>query len=73
MSSVCTGALSSPISTRTFGPAPPCRKPSREDLVSILWQMYKDDGVAREDVRRLVDRFRHQPLDFFGALRVSLQ
>ncbi|KXZ48423.1 hypothetical protein GPECTOR_28g831 [Gonium pectorale] len=44
-------------------------KPTREDLVNIVWQMYKDDGLSKKDVAALLDRFHRQPLDFFGALR----
>jgi hypothetical protein len=45
--------------------------PTREDLTSIIWQMYRDDGVSREGVGALVDAFPGQSLDFFGALRAS--
>ncbi|GLC43680.1 hypothetical protein PLESTM_001503900 [Pleodorina starrii] len=45
--------------------------PSREDLINIVWQMYKDDGLSQRDISALLDRFRRQPLDFFGALRAS--
>ncbi|GIL60816.1 hypothetical protein Vafri_15343 [Volvox africanus] len=46
-------------------------KPTREDLVNIIWQMYKEDGLSRTDITKLLDRFNRQPLDFFGALRAS--
>lgn len=45
-------------------------KPSREDLVNILFQMYKDDGLERKDMVTLLDRYgNEQSLDFYGALR----
>eukprot|EP00884_Botryococcus_braunii_P014753 jgi/Botrbrau1/23279/Bobra.0102s0022.1 len=44
-------------------------KPSQEDLVNILWQMYQDDGLRYEDMGALLDAFPGQSLDFFGALR----
>ncbi|KAG2493553.1 hypothetical protein HYH03_008367 [Edaphochlamys debaryana] len=47
-------------------------KPTREDLVQIVWQMYKEDGLSRRDIEALLDRFRRQPLDFFGALRAGV-
>ncbi|KAG2449855.1 hypothetical protein HYH02_005378 [Chlamydomonas schloesseri] len=46
-------------------------KPTRDDMINIVWQMYKEDGIAKRDVEALLDRFRHQPLDFYGALRAS--
>ncbi|KAG2437907.1 hypothetical protein HXX76_005523 [Chlamydomonas incerta] len=46
-------------------------KPTREDMINIVHQMYKDDGVSRRDVEALLDRFKAQPLDFYGALRAS--
>ena len=46
-------------------------KPTNEELVAILWEMYKDDGLAVEDIVQLIKRFENQPLDFFGALRSS--
>ncbi|CAL8468936.1 g8477 [Coccomyxa elongata] len=46
-------------------------EPDRADLLGILHQMYKDDGVSMEDVGTLIDSFPGQPLDFFGALRAA--
>ncbi|KAK9829417.1 hypothetical protein WJX72_005740 [[Myrmecia] bisecta] len=44
-------------------------QPTREDLVNILFQMYKDDGLRLDDMAALLDAFPAQPLDFYGALR----
>lgn len=44
-------------------------EPEAGDLDAILFQMYKDDGFKFEDMTRLRERFRSQPLDFYGALR----
>ncbi|KAK9865373.1 hypothetical protein WJX84_003077 [Apatococcus fuscideae] len=44
-------------------------KPTQEDLVNILWQMYKEDGLAKGDMGALLEAFPGQALDFFGALR----
>jgi hypothetical protein len=33
--------------------------------------MYKDDGLSSSDIQTLVDTFRGQTLDFFGAVRAS--
>eukprot|EP01024_Parvocaulis_polyphysoides_P073597 TRINITY_DN9482_c0_g4_i2.p1 TRINITY_DN9482_c0_g4~~TRINITY_DN9482_c0_g4_i2.p1 ORF type:complete len:437 (-),score=50.92 TRINITY_DN9482_c0_g4_i2:275-1585(-) len=46
-------------------------EPTAEDIVSILFQMYKDDGLTRQDMAGLVQAFPEQPLDFFGAIRAS--
>lgn len=47
-------------------------KPDRDDLSSILHQMYKDDGLSYDDMGILLDLFPDQPLDFFGALRSAV-
>ncbi|KAG6725263.1 hypothetical protein I3843_02G017800 [Carya illinoinensis] len=44
-------------------------QPNREDIVNIVHQMYKKDGISRDDVIRIVDKFPNQALDFYGALR----
>jgi hypothetical protein len=44
-------------------------KPEREDLLNIVHQMYRDDGLSMADMGVLLDAFPEQPLDFFGALR----
>lgn len=46
-------------------------KPSLEDLTNILFQMYKDDGLGREDMVTLLRTFPNQSLDFYGALRAA--
>ena len=37
-----------------------CRKPTREDIVSIVHQMYKKDGLSRGDIEDIVDAFPDQ-------------
>lgn len=46
-------------------------QPTIGDLTNILWQMYQDDGLKKEDMLTLVKAFPNQSLDFFGALRAS--
>ncbi|EFN56322.1 hypothetical protein CHLNCDRAFT_144763 [Chlorella variabilis] len=46
-------------------------QPTEEDLVGILHQMYKDDGLSESDMAALLRAFPGQTLDFFGALRSS--
>ena len=48
-----------------------CREPTTEDVVAIVHQMYKDDGLSTDDIHTLVTTFRNQSLDFFGAVRAS--
>eukprot|EP00878_Enallax_costatus_P046106 GHUV01055704.1.p1 GENE.GHUV01055704.1~~GHUV01055704.1.p1 ORF type:complete len:164 (+),score=26.87 GHUV01055704.1:1037-1528(+) len=49
----------------------PCREPTNEDIMNIVHQMYKDDGLSQADIQVLVDTFKGQTLDFFGAVRAS--
>ena len=46
--------------------------PSTDDLVNIVWQMMKEDGVSKEDVGIVLDAFPSQSLDFYGAMRISV-
>lgn len=46
-------------------------KPTMEDLTNILFQMYKDDGLNRNDMVTLLQTFPNQSLDFYGALRAA--
>ncbi|PSC73399.1 ribulose bisphosphate carboxylase oxygenase chloroplastic [Micractinium conductrix] len=45
--------------------------PTEGDLIGILHQMYKDDGLSEHDMLALLRAFPAQTLDFFGALRAS--
>lgn len=44
-------------------------QPNHEDIVNIVHQMYEKDGISKDDVVRIVDRFPNQALDFYGALK----
>lgn len=46
-------------------------EPSVDDKVNIVHQMYKDDGMVIEDMRKLIEAFPQQSLDFFGAIRAA--
>ena len=46
-------------------------QPTIEDLVGILYQMYKDDNMSEADMAALLNRYPGQSLDFYGALRSS--
>ena len=46
--------------------------PSRDDLVNIVWQMMKEDGISKEQVGIVIDAFPNQSLDFYGAMRSSV-
>ncbi|GLJ14403.1 hypothetical protein SUGI_0232670 [Cryptomeria japonica] len=44
-------------------------QPTREDLINIVYRMYQNDGILKDEVMRIVDTFPNQALDFYGALR----
>ncbi|CAL5221664.1 g3892 [Coccomyxa viridis] len=44
-------------------------EPDRVDLLNICHQMYKDDGLSMGDMELILDSFKGQSLDFFGAMR----
>lgn len=44
-------------------------EPNLEEKTFMVHQMYKDDGVSFQDVIDIIENFKNQPLDFFGALR----
>lgn len=46
-------------------------QPTLEELTNIVHQMYRDDGLTKEDMEILLKAFPNQSLDFFGALRAS--
>eukprot|EP00899_Mesostigma_viride_P026234 jgi/Mesvir1/6796/Mv08997-RA.1 len=47
-------------------------RPTREDTVSIVHQMFMDDSFSREEIGEFVDHFQGQSLDFFGAVRARM-
>jgi ribulose bisphosphate carboxylase small subunit len=47
-------------------------EPSVADRIGIVAGIYAEDHLAQSDVERLVARFEHQSIDFFGALRSRL-
>lgn len=40
-------------------------------MLGILGAMFKDNGLNGHEVETLLNTFREQPLDFFGALRAA--
>ncbi|XVF87015.1 hypothetical protein PTKIN_Ptkin18bG0086500 [Pterospermum kingtungense] len=44
-------------------------QPTREDIVNIVHRMYEKDGISKDEVVSIVDKFPNQALDFYGALR----
>ncbi|KAK4783146.1 hypothetical protein SAY86_007520 [Trapa natans] len=46
--------------------------PTREDRIGVCKGIFRSDGVANEDVVKLVDTFPGQSIDFFGALRARV-
>ena len=46
--------------------------PEFEEKVAMVFQLYRDDNISVDVIERLIERFKNQPLDFFGALRSSM-
>jgi ribulose bisphosphate carboxylase small subunit len=44
-------------------------QPDRSDRIGIVGGMFEQDDLSKSEVEQLVDRFSHQSLDFFSALR----
>ncbi|KAA8542024.1 hypothetical protein F0562_023176 [Nyssa sinensis] len=44
-------------------------QPNHEDIVNIVHRMYDKDGISRNEVASIVNKFPNQALDFYGALR----
>ncbi|MDJ1184884.1 AAA family ATPase [Roseofilum casamattae] len=47
-------------------------EPDREDQLGIIGGIFAPDGIPSEDIAQLLDRFPHQPIDFFAVLRSRL-
>ncbi|MGC1526600.1 MAG: ribulose bisphosphate carboxylase small subunit [Phormidesmis sp.] len=47
-------------------------EPSDDDRLGIVGGMYAGDGLSQADVAQLLDRFKEQAIDFFGAVRSHL-
>jgi SpoVK/Ycf46/Vps4 family AAA+-type ATPase len=43
--------------------------PTREDKIGIVVGIFAPDGLGKEEITRLVDRFPEQAIDFYGAMR----
>jgi hypothetical protein len=46
--------------------------PTRDDRVGVCKGIFRTDGIAEDDVVKLVDTFPGQSIDFFGALRARV-
>ena len=44
-------------------------QPDRDDKVGIVAGIFEADGLSRRQVEEFVDKFPHQSIDFFSALR----
>lgn len=47
-------------------------EPDRPDRIGIVSGIFSEDGLSKNQIEQLVDRFPHQAIDFFGALRSRL-
>jgi len=46
--------------------------PTREDRIGVAYGIFKPDGVSKEDVEKIIDRYPNQSIDFFGAMRARV-
>ncbi|NMG08156.1 ribulose bisphosphate carboxylase small subunit [Brasilonema sp. UFV-L1] len=46
--------------------------PDRDDKIGIVGGIFSEDGLARQEVEKLVDTFPNQSIDFFSALRARI-
>lgn len=44
-------------------------QPTQEDLIRIVHQMYRSDGLSKDNISQIINTFPNQALDFYGALR----
>jgi ribulose bisphosphate carboxylase small subunit len=44
-------------------------EPDREDKIGIVGGIFAEDGLSRSEIEQFVDRFLHQSIDFFSAVR----
>lgn len=47
-------------------------EPDRQDRIGIVSGIFQPDGLHSADIVAMVDRFPHQAIDFFGALRAQI-
>merc|ERR1712217_506001 len=43
--------------------------PTRQDRIGVAYGIFKPDGVSKDDVEQIIDRYPNQSIDFFGAMR----
>ena len=46
--------------------------PTREDRIGVAYGIFKPDGVSKDDVEKIIDRYPNQSIDFFGAMRARV-
>merc|ERR1712146_152575 len=46
--------------------------PTRADRIGVAYGIFKPDGVSKEDVEKIIDRYPNQSIDFFGAMRARV-
>ena len=48
------------------------RQPTREDILNIVFQMYKKDGLTMEDIGTIIDTFPNQGILFLDDFYISI-
>ena len=46
--------------------------PTRADRIGVAYGIFKPDGVSKDDVEKIIDRYPNQSIDFFGAMRARV-
>merc|ERR1712039_911883 len=46
--------------------------PTRQDRIGVAYGIFKPDGVSKDDVETIIDRYPNQSIDFFGAMRARV-
>merc|ERR550537_1058602 len=46
--------------------------PTRADRIGVAYVIFKPDGVSKDDVEKIIDRYPNQSIDFFGAMRARV-
>merc|ERR1711907_525801 len=46
--------------------------PTRQDRIGVAYGIFKPDGVSKDDVEQIIDRYPNQSIDFFGAMRARV-
>merc|ERR1712118_196584 len=46
--------------------------PTRADRIGVAYGIFRPDGVSKDDVEQIIDRYPNQSIDSFGAMRARV-